>query len=52
MKLTADTAYGVACDLLGMIAKSAEEALPEAIDAALPVSETIDVVGSSRPAPC
>lgn len=43
VKLTADTAYGVACDLLGSVIEPAEAALPAPINHRVPVREAIEV---------
>ena len=44
VKLTADTAYGVACDLLGSVAQSEEAPLPTRVGSGLPVPDTIEVI--------
>jgi predicted NBD/HSP70 family sugar kinase len=44
VKLTAETAYGVACNMLGDIEGTAELPLPEPVDGVVPVAETVRVV--------
>ncbi len=44
VKLTADTAYGVACDLLGNVVATGRARLPAAVDGSVPVRPAIGVV--------
>jgi predicted NBD/HSP70 family sugar kinase len=44
VKLTADTAHGVACNMLGDVEGTAQLALPDPVDGIVPVNETVKLV--------